>query len=382
MMKLGLYFALFLMLIPFTFAIGENHLVKTPVWAKDDSWFYETDIYVKGELPSEYRVKAIDGTWNVDNATTKVINVSESTYTVEVYGNLTGSLTLYVKAVNVELQQLDSGEKPLTVDVRGTYQSKNSIRREDLATISTSVIVHGKFYSIKVLPFYIKLNISYNPPSTMLRFPFKVGDSWEVETKVTIDGEMYVQEWMDPPKKIHEERVARESFTCVGKDRVKTKAGFFDAYHIVGSSGGDLWYSEKVTNVIKGVVQQFSIGNATFTVYMDLIWYDIKLPPSINIIRPEQGYLYFFDKKLFKLGGNTTIAIGPITISTHVENESPVDRVEFYLNDNLSYVASREPFEWKCREHYVGDAVFRCLAYDVYGKYGEDWIKIYFINFL
>ncbi|MCD6411238.1 MAG: hypothetical protein J7L20_02255, partial [Thermoplasmata archaeon] len=153
MMKLGLNFALFLMLIlPFTFAIGENHLVKTPVWAKDDSWFYETDIYVKGQLPSEYRVKAIDGTWNVDNATTKVMNVSESTYTVEVYGNLTGNLTLYVKAVNIELQQLDSAEKPLIIDVKGTYRSRSLIRREDLATISTSVYICGEFYSMKMLP--------------------------------------------------------------------------------------------------------------------------------------------------------------------------------------------------------------------------------------
>ena len=338
-----------------------------PVWAPEDKWYYEMKITVEGEK--------MDGEWLVENATSEIIKVEENWYVVRVYGNLTGNITLHVDSS----QQTDKKPLDLIAAVTGKYNAINYVRKSDLATINSSILINGTIASVKILPFYIKIHINYEPPYSTLNFPLEVGKEWEVTTNVSAKGEIYVKEWADPPKEIDKWNITTERFKCIEKKKIKVKAGEFEAYHVV-NEGIDIWYAEEVTNVIKSSAKQISIKNYTFNVEMELKGFDIKLPPSIEIIKPRSGYLYLFDREIMELGNNKTIIIGKITVETSVQNESMMDRVDFYFNEELCYSDNSMPYEWVCRKHHIGNAEIKCIAYDVYGKYGEDEMSILFIH--
>ncbi len=83
-----------------------------------------------------------------------------------------------------------------------------------------------------------------------------------------------------------------------------------------------------------------------------------NLPPEVGITFPQQGQVYFRGRPALKIPvfvinylRNTstlkyTFLFGKTTITAYAEDDSSVERVEFYLNDELVYNDTEEPYEF------------------------------------
>ena len=76
--------------------------------------------------------------------------------------------------------------------------------------------------------------------------------------------------------------------------------------------------------------------------------------PSLSIVKPERGYLYFKDDKLLKIPklleffDCDVFVIGNITIEIEVDEIGgfEMDRVEIYVEDELKAQGTTNPFNW------------------------------------
>ncbi len=96
-------------------------------------------------------------------------------------------------------------------------------------------------------------------------------------------------------------------------------------------------------------------------------------PPGVGISIPVKGKWHFWGRPLFKpLFGNNTILIGKTTITAIAEDDSNIEKVEFYINENLKSTVYQEPYEWSLKrvafiKHYRRYTI-TVKAYDDTGK--------------
>lgn len=77
---------------------------------------------------------------------------------------------------------------------------------------------------------------------------------------------------------------------------------------------------------------------------------DDNVPPNVEIISPEMGFLYFhlFEKQL-KIHINPpyfTLIIGKIDIEVNATDNSGIDCVKFYIDNELKATITEEPYRW------------------------------------
>jgi hypothetical protein len=102
-------------------------------------------------------------------------------------------------------------------------------------------------------------------------------------------------------------------------------------------------------------------------------------PPTIELIQPREGYLYIFDREIIPIP--LTIVIGPITIEVEAhDEESGMDRAEFYIDDELRYTDYEEPYEWLWDETVFERHTIKVIAYDNAGNSGSDEIDVIIFN--
>jgi len=94
-------------------------------------------------------------------------------------------------------------------------------------------------------------------------------------------------------------------------------------------------------------------------------------------IRKPGNYLYIFDKKV--IPSSIPIIIGRITIKADVFGS--IQRVEFYIDDNLEFTDYESPYEWLWNEFAIGRHEIKVIAYDNEGNKAEDSIKTIALNF-
>lgn len=77
-----------------------------------------------------------------------------------------------------------------------------------------------------------------------------------------------------------------------------------------------------------------------------------NLPPEVGILSPQQGKIYlrgnlFLGSVLYKktLLRNTWV-IGKASIDTYAKDDSAIEKVEFYVNDNLVSTLTEPPYNW------------------------------------
>ncbi|KYK20288.1 hypothetical protein AYK25_09100 [Thermoplasmatales archaeon SM1-50] len=77
-----------------------------------------------------------------------------------------------------------------------------------------------------------------------------------------------------------------------------------------------------------------------------------NLPPEVGILSPQKGKIYlrgnlFLSRVLYKktLLRNTWI-IGKASIDTYAKDDSAIEKVEFYVNDNLVANLTEPPYNW------------------------------------
>ena len=97
-------------------------------------------------------------------------------------------------------------------------------------------------------------------------------------------------------------------------------------------------------------------------------------PPHIKIIKPEKA-LYFFNIKLFQFP--LPFAIGTIEAKTLTyDNESGINKVEFYLDNTLQTSDTTSPYTWTWNTPSLSMHTIKAVAYDNAGNHAEDSINV------
>ncbi len=99
-----------------------------------------------------------------------------------------------------------------------------------------------------------------------------------------------------------------------------------------------------------------------------------NLPPQVGIEYPKKLRINLFGnaKRMTPFWKNT-ILIGKTTVKTYVSDDSKVEKVEFYIDDDLKETVTQEPYEWTFRKvslikHLVRRHTITVTAYDDEGK--------------
>ena len=120
--------------------------------------------------------------------------------------------------------------------------------------------------------------------------------------------------------------------------------------------------------------EEAGIYNATFTVTDDegnissdnaTVTVDIALP-SVEIIKPENA-LYLLNIKLIPLP--KPLIIGSIDIEVDAsQDDVGIDRVEFYIDDDLKSTDTTEPYSWRWEDRVFFRHTIKVVAVDNAGK--------------
>ena len=82
---------------------------------------------------------------------------------------------------------------------------------------------------------------------------------------------------------------------------------------------------------------------------------------SIEITKPKEGWLYVFNKPIMQVG--KTIVIGRITVEVDTYSSKGIDRVEFYIDNELKFIDDDEPYQWLWNEKAFGIHKIKVVAY-------------------
>jgi Bacterial Ig domain len=99
-------------------------------------------------------------------------------------------------------------------------------------------------------------------------------------------------------------------------------------------------------------------------------------PPTLEITRPIYA-LYFMNKQIIPLKGGTLI-IGKIDVNVNAtDDDSGIDRVEFYVNNQLLGNDSTAPYSWLWNETAWFKQTLRVVAFDKEGNSTPKEIEVW-----
>ncbi len=114
-----------------------------------------------------------------------------------------------------------------------------------------------------------------------------------------------------------------------------------------------------------------------------------NLPPEVGITFPTQGQIYRRGRPILKIPVyvinllrqssrlNSTFLIGKTTISAYAEDaDSGIEKVEFYINNELMKTVDAEPYEWTWKNFSIGKKTITVKAYDTEGKVSEVSLEV------
>jgi hypothetical protein len=104
-------------------------------------------------------------------------------------------------------------------------------------------------------------------------------------------------------------------------------------------------------------------------------------PPFVEITQPQQRYLYilFAGFILIKIRFFTTFIIGKIDVNVNaVDNQSGMDRVEFYLDDKLQGTDTIAPYSWEwTAKGFFFPYILKVIAFDKAGNQQSKEMKVW-----
>ena len=122
-------------------------------------------------------------------------------------------------------------------------------------------------------------------------------------------------------------------------------------------------------------------GNKTFTISLNVFE---PQPPIIELIKPVKGRIYVRNKPLLIPIFFTTIIKGPITVHAEVSDPNPggkIERVEFYVDDELKEGDTAPPYAWVWSGWVFGSHTLKVKAIDNYGIENETELKVLIFSF-
>jgi len=102
-------------------------------------------------------------------------------------------------------------------------------------------------------------------------------------------------------------------------------------------------------------------------------------PPTVEIITPEDGALYICNKMFLPGFFRMPLIIGDITIEVNATDDEGIEKVEFYINDDLKGNDTSEPYTYnwtKDRIRLIHRFDLKVIAYDNEDKTAEDTITV------
>ena len=106
--------------------------------------------------------------------------------------------------------------------------------------------------------------------------------------------------------------------------------------------------------------------------------------PNITITSPVEGYINvnLFGLIIFKIKGFTTLVIGRVVVSaTATDNQSGIQRVEFYVDESLTDTVYSPPYNWTWTERgFLFPYTLKVIAYDYAGNQNFDSMKVWKIG--
>ncbi|MBC7128880.1 MAG: DUF4430 domain-containing protein [Thermoplasmatales archaeon] len=100
-----------------------------------------------------------------------------------------------------------------------------------------------------------------------------------------------------------------------------------------------------------------------------------ELPPNVEIIKPKGG-LYIFGRQVISFPG-FSVVLGEINVEANANDlQCEIEKVEFYLNNNLIHKDEEEPYEWLF-DGGKGKFNLKAIAYDMAGNEGSDEIVLF-----
>lgn len=104
-------------------------------------------------------------------------------------------------------------------------------------------------------------------------------------------------------------------------------------------------------------------------------------PPKVEITSPLPQYLYlnFANLIFIKIPFFTTLVIGKINVTVNAsDNQSGVNRVEFYVEDQLQYNDTIAPYNWTWSERgHFFPYTLTVVAYDNVGNHDQAELKLW-----
>ena len=105
----------------------------------------------------------------------------------------------------------------------------------------------------------------------------------------------------------------------------------------------------------------------------------VGLTTTISFESPMYGYLYLMGKEILPL--KRTVIIGKALITTTAYDEtSGIEKVEFYIDDELKQTITNEPYEWLWDETIIGTHTIKAIAYDNSGNMVTDEQVVWIFN--
>jgi hypothetical protein len=107
-----------------------------------------------------------------------------------------------------------------------------------------------------------------------------------------------------------------------------------------------------------------------------------NLPPSVGFSVPKVGYLHLMGIPIWDyILRKPTVLVGRTKIVAEAFDDSGVEKVEFYIDDNLVAEDTEEPYEYSFRKVKLFKRVIRnhtisVIAYDDEGKTGTNSIEV------
>jgi hypothetical protein len=99
-------------------------------------------------------------------------------------------------------------------------------------------------------------------------------------------------------------------------------------------------------------------------------------PPTLEIIKPKKAF-YLFNNELFPLT-SSVIIIGLIDIDvTAADNESDINRVEFYIDNQYKGNDTTAPYRWTWSEISFFLYILKVVAYDNAGNSANVELKVW-----
>lgn len=233
-----------------------------PTWEIGNYWTYDIDIL--------YEAMGAAAEVTLKNMRFEVTNVGGENYTLEVDGDVIGSISL-AGIIEGNLKNTD-------------IEGKAFIRKSDLAMERLfDVRIEGEIERQLVTnSFWADLEMKQNvtPVIAPYDFPINVNETWSVPIttfwlylKAKADLAIPYEVFYDFPLYIEEHTV-----TCVGKETVTVPAGtYIDAFHVIGTgSQYEFWYAPTAGNVIKAAYEDIRAWYNE-SLYWDINELDVKL---------------------------------------------------------------------------------------------------------